>query len=182
METQLPTLSTQRLILRPYSLKDAAGVQRLCGERQIADTTLNIPHPYPDGAAQEWISTHPQQFAKGEGVQWAITLKETRELSGGIGLTIQRAHDRAEVGYWVAAHLWSRGYCTEAARAVVRYGFEVLNLNRIYAHHFTRNPASGRVMQKLGMTYEGRVRQAIKKWGVYEDLDRYAILRSEWNG
>ncbi|HYF51649.1 MAG TPA: GNAT family N-acetyltransferase [Planctomycetota bacterium] len=180
MEPQRPTLTTERLILRPYALEDAADVQRLCGDRRIAETTLNIPHPYPDGAAQEWISTHAKDFAENKGVQWAITLKETGELAGGIGLTIQRTHDRAEVGYWIAAHLWSRAYCTEAAREVVGYGFKTLNLNRIYASHFARNPASGRVMQKLGMSYEGRAREGVKKWDRYEDLERYAILRAEW--
>ncbi len=59
----------------------------------------------------------------------------------------------------------NRGYCTEAAEAVVWYGFEVLGLNRIYACHFKRNPASGRVVRKIGMTHEGCLRQHVKKWG-----------------
>ncbi|MBU2608357.1 MAG: GNAT family N-acetyltransferase, partial [Chloroflexi bacterium] len=62
------------------------------------------------------------------------------------------------------------------------YGFEVLGLNRIHARHFTRNPASGRVMQKIGMTHEGSLRQHIKKWGQLEGLEVCGILRSEYYG
>ena len=76
---------------------------------------------------------------------------------------------------------WKQGYCTEAARAVLRYGFETRGLNRIGARHLARNPASGRVMQKLGMHYEGTRRQHVLKWGVFEDIVLYAILKSEYS-
>ena len=72
---------------------------------------------------------------------------------------------------------WGRGYATEAARAVIEYGFSVLNLHRIYAMHFSRNPASGRVMEKCGMVHEGRFREHVRKWGVFEDVDLRGILR-----
>jgi RimJ/RimL family protein N-acetyltransferase len=75
---------------------------------------------------------------------------------------------------------WNHGYCSEAARALVTYGFEQMGLHRIYAFHFARNPASGRVMQKAGMTCEGTLRQHVKKWERYEDLVAYGILRSEY--
>ena len=75
---------------------------------------------------------------------------------------------------------WEQGYCTEAAEAVLRYGFEVLGLNRIESRHFKRNPASGRVMQKIDMKHEGLLRQAYKKWGKYEDWEIYAILKDEY--
>jgi [ribosomal protein S5]-alanine N-acetyltransferase len=77
---------------------------------------------------------------------------------------------------------WGQGYATEAARAVLRYGFEELKLNRIYAHHMTKNPASGRVLEKIGMQREGCLRQMIRKWGVLEDVVLYAILRQDWTG
>ena len=69
---------------------------------------------------------------------------------------------------------------TEAAGAVIRYAFEVLGLNRVFAGHYKRNPASGRILQKIGMTYEGRLRQHVKKWGEYEDMEYYGILKSEF--
>ena len=87
---------------------------------------------------------------------------------------------RAELGYWIGKPYWGQGYCTEAARATLDFGFEQLGLNRIFAHHFARNPASGRVMQKIGMTREGRLRQHVKKWDAFEDLELYGILKDHW--
>ena len=97
-------------------------------------------------------------------------------------MVIQTADERAELGYWVGKPFWGQGYCTEAAQAVIAYGFQTLGLNRIQAHHFGRNPASGRVMQKLGMRYEGLERQYHKKWGQFEDGLGYAILREDFGG
>ncbi|MCI0867423.1 MAG: GNAT family N-acetyltransferase, partial [Chloroflexi bacterium] len=68
----------------------------------------------------------------------------------------------------------------EAAEAVVAYAFQVLELNRIWAAHFTRNPASGRVLQKIGMTGEGCLKQSIKKWGAYEDIEYYGLLWTDY--
>jgi len=175
-----PTLFTERIILRPYALNDAKELQRLIGDRAIADTTTNIPHPYEDGMAEEWISRRQETFERGVSVQFAITHREQGFFMGGIGLMIDREHERAEVGYWIGEPYWNQGYCTEAARAVLKYGFEVLKLNRIHANHFKRNPASGRVMQKIGMKHEGSLRQHVKRWGQFEDCETCGILRSEY--
>lgn len=175
-----PTLTTERLLLRPFTLADAADVQRLAGDWAVADTTANIPHPYGDGVAEAWISSHAEQFALGTAVVFAITLKSTGELAGAISLfSIRAAFDRGEMDYWVGVPYWNRGFCSEAAKAVIRYAFDDLGLNRVFAEHMTRNPGSGRVMQKAGMTYEGTLRQHVKKWDRYEDLAVYGILRSE---
>ena len=84
---------------------------------------------------------------------------------------------KGKQGYWLGKDYWNKGYATEAVKAVIGYGFEKLRLNRIYAGHFTKNPASGRVMQKTGMTHEGLGREHILHWGVYEDMVECAILR-----
>jgi ribosomal-protein-alanine N-acetyltransferase len=177
---QRPTLETQRLILRPFQLADAPDVQRLAGSRDIASTTLNIPHPYEDGMAEEWISKHQETFEQGRGVTLAITSRSGANLIGAISLMDISPGHRAELGYWIGKPYWNQGFCSEASRAVVGYGFQVLGLNRIHACHLTRNPASGRVMQKLGMQHEGCRRQHVQKWEVFEDLEMYGILRSEW--
>lgn len=179
-EKQQPTIHTERLILRPFILTDAAEVQRLAGDRAIAAVTQAIPHPYEDGMAQDWIKTHPTSFAEGKGVVFAITFSESNMLCGAIGLLINQENNRAELGYWIGKHFWGNGYCTEAALAVIKYGFESLGLHRIHSSHFSSNPASGRVMQKIGMRYEGCLRQHILKWGKFEDTVKYAILKSEW--
>ena len=131
--------------------------------------------------AEAWIGTHQEAFEKGTSVTFAITLRENGALIGTISLAgISREHQHAEIGYWIGVPYWNHGYCTEAARAVVQYGFEVLALERIFGHHFTRNPASGRVMEKLGMTHEGCWRKHVKRWDVFEDLEAWGILKSEW--
>ena len=178
MTTQ-PELRTDRLFLRPFVPADAPTIQRLAGDKDIASTTLNIPHPYEDGMAEEWISMHPQQFQDGEFVNFAIVLQRDGALIGGISLMeINRHHEHAELGYWIGKPYWNNGYCTEAVRAAMRYGFSVLGLNRIHAHHMGHNPASGQVMKKAGMVYEGCQRQHVKKWDVFEDLEMYAILKT----
>jgi RimJ/RimL family protein N-acetyltransferase len=175
-----PTLETERLLLRPFTAHDAADVQRLAGVRAIADTTLNIPHPYKDGVAEDWIATHASSFESGTFANFAITQRDGGDLVGAIGLAIERRFDRAEIGYWIGVPYWRRGYCTEAAGAVVAYGFSTLGLNRIHANHLARNPASGRVMQKLGMMHEGIARGHVLKWGIYEDLVLYGLLKETW--
>lgn len=174
-----PTLRGPRVVLRPFTLSDAADVQRLAGDRDIADTTLNVPHPYPDGGAERWIATSAALYAHGEEARFAITTPH-EGLVGAVGLRIVPAHRHAELGYWIGRGFWGRGYATEAAHLVVGYGFEQRGLHRIVAQHLTRNPASGRVMQKLGMRHEGSLREHIVKWERFEDLEHYGMLSSEY--
>ena len=175
-----PTLQTVRLILRPFNLSDAPEVQRLAGHRDVAAKTLLIPHPYPDGAAEEWIATHPAALERGESMVFAIVLKETGALCGAMGLELKAQHQRAEIGYWIGTEYWGMGICTEAGMAVLKRGFETLGLHRIYAGHFGSNPASGRVLQKLGMKYEGVLRHHYLKWGQFEDAVMYGITVGDW--
>ena len=152
-----PTLETSRLILRPFQLEDAPEVQKLAGAREIASTIENMPHPYKDGMAEKWIRTH-QEFEQGRSLDLAIVLRKTARLCGAIGITVNSNYNNAELGYWIGVAYWGRGYCTEAASRAIACGFESLKLHRIYASHLTRNPASARVMQKIGMIREGCLR------------------------
>lgn len=177
----LPVLSTPRLILRPFRASDAARVSELAGAAGIAETTLNIPHPYRLEMAEPWIATHEEAFRQGRLVVLAITCRESEgALVGTISLSLTPEHDRGELGYWIGESFWGRGYCTEAAREMIRYGFQELGLFRIGSHHMVRNPASGRVMQKIGMRFEGRRRGIYKKRGAYEDCDFYGMLRADF--
>jgi ribosomal-protein-alanine N-acetyltransferase len=173
-------IRTERLTLRPFRYEDARDVQRLAGSKAIADTTARVPHPYEDGMAEDWIKTHKLLFKRQKAVIYAITRTDTGSLVGAIGLELHMANKRAEIGYWIGRRYWNRGYATEAAEALLMYGFTELGLNRIYAHHFRRNPSSGRVMQKIGMKREGLLRKHFKKGKQYEDLVFYGILREEF--
>jgi RimJ/RimL family protein N-acetyltransferase len=121
-----------------------------------------------------------EECRAGNAAAFAITLAGTGEVCGVIGLRVEPEHRRAELGFWLGVPYWGRGYCTEAAQAVVAFGFEVLKLNRIYAGHFKGNTASQRVMLKLGMRHEGCFRQHILKWDRFVDLENYALLASEF--
>jgi RimJ/RimL family protein N-acetyltransferase len=173
-----PSLSTPRLLLRPFSLEDAPALQKLVGDKRIASTTLNIPHPYEDGMAASWIQTHEPKWLDGQLAVFAIT-EPSAGLVGATSLRIEYDHKRAEAGYWIGVPFWGRGYASEALIALIDFGFNQLDLNRIHASHLTRNPASGRVMVKAGMKYEGRRRQHFLKWGQFEDVETYGILRSD---
>ncbi len=176
----IPTIPRKRLSLRPFTGGDVDDIQRLAGEAAIADTTMNIPHPYTVGMAREWISRHAPSFETGEGVTWAVTLKEDRRLVGAISLMGIKEDHQAELGYWIGKPYWNRGYCSEAGGAVLEYAFTELGLVRVHASHLSRNPASGRVMQKLGMTPEGVRKQHAAKGTRLEDLTLYGILKQDW--
>lgn len=176
----LPTIESEKVLLRPFSPGDVAEVTRLASDKEIAKTTSNIPHPYEEKMAKKWIEKHEKEWEKGEALKLAVTRKEDENLVGSISLEIYDQHDMAELGYWIGKEYWSKGYCTEAAAAIIEYGFEVLDLNKIYASYFKDNPGSGKVLKKLGMRKEGCFRQHFKKWGEYKDQVYYGILKDEY--
>ena len=170
------SIQTDRLDLRPLAESDILELVPLIGAREVAETTLRIPYPYEEKHAREFLAS----AAKENELRLIIRTRNGGCLCGGVGLHPDDQHNRAELGYWIGVPFWGNGYATEAARAAVRYGFEKLNFNRIFAAHFAGNDASGKVLRKIGMRYEGRMRQAIVKWGKFVDLERYAILREDF--
>ena len=176
--TTLPTLETARLKLRPYSNADVEELLPLIGAREVAATTLRIPHPYTEKDAREFLA----MMVEGPHRIWlAIALRSDGRQIGGMGLTVDARHQHAELGYWLGVPYWGKGYATEAAREMMRYGFEDLHLHRTFASHFKDNLASGRVLQKLGMRYEGCQREHIQKWEQFIDLELYGMLRQDWD-
>lgn len=181
-----PILKTDRLILRLFTLEDAPDVQRLAGNRDIASNTAAIPHPYENGMAEEWIRTHKAELIEGTAIHFAITLicqdsVQESILIGSISLDIDQTEKIGELGYWVGKPYWNKGYCTEAAKVIVKYGFDVVGLYSIYAFHFGRNPASGRVLKKIGMHFEECFPKAVEKWGVSVDLIKYIMYSKTSN-
>lgn len=169
-------LETARLRLRPYEESDIPDLVALIGVKKVAATTLRIPHPYTEQDARTFLTA----ITGSADIRRAVTLRNGGGLIGGIGLAVEGAYQRAELGYWLGVSYWGRGYATEAAQEMVRFGFEQIGLHRVFASHFAHNPASGRVLRKLGMRYEGCQRGHIVKWGKPIDLELYGILRSEW--
>ena len=175
-----PVIETARLRLRPFVPDDAPALRELAGARAIADTTISVPHPFDDAAAREWITTHTALWPRDAGAGYAITTRADGALVGSIELRdADPEHRQAEVSFWVGMPFWGRGYAHEAVTALVRLAFDTLDLNRLYAHHMVRNPASGRVLEKAGFRREGLLRQRVRKWGVYEDVVLLARLRTD---
>jgi ribosomal-protein-alanine N-acetyltransferase len=177
-----PTLCTARLVLGAFEADDAPELQRLAGAREIADTTVAIPHPYDMDHALAWIGNQRKEAARGRAANFAVRLSAGSPVIGSVGLRdIDAEHLQAELGFWIGKEWWGHGYAREAAAAVIRFGFETLGLNRICAHHMLRNPAAGKVLQHVGMLREGVLRQRVRKWGIHEDVVVYAILRDDHN-
>lgn len=177
-----PILRTPRLLLGSFETDDAPELERLAGAREIADTTLSIPHPYTLDHALAWIGNQRREAVRGRATNFAVRLLPEQSLIGSVGLRdIDREHLQAELGFWIGRERWRHGYASEAAAEVIRFGFEGLGLNRIYAHHMLRNPTSGHVLRHIGMQREGVLRERVRKWGVYEDVVLYAVLREDRN-
>jgi RimJ/RimL family protein N-acetyltransferase len=174
--TATPTLETARLKLRPYCEADIPELLPLIGTREVAATTLRIAHPYTEQDARAFLA-----LAQEPGRIWlAITLRSDGRQIGGVGLRVDEQHQHAELGYWLGVPHWGKGYATEAAREMLRYGFEDLQLHRVFASHFKHNSASGRILQKVGMRREGCQREHLRKWDHFVDSELYGILRHEW--
>lgn len=176
----IPTLKTDRLCLRQFQSSDAPEVQRLAGVKEVAAGTF-LPHPYPNGTAQQWIASQQEEFDADTLVNFAIVLLAHDILIGSIGLAIVAEHQHARMGYWLGMPYWNHGYATEAVQAVLAYGFNQRELHRIYAPHFLSNPASGRVLQKVGMTYEGRMREHDRRFGKFVEVELYGILEQDFH-
>ncbi|MBL8843960.1 MAG: GNAT family N-acetyltransferase [Planctomycetes bacterium] len=174
----LPSLPTRRLLLRPFTAADAPTVQVLASAPEIAATTATIPHPYPDGAAALWIEGHAAAHASGNAAIFAITTPADGVV-GAIELRIAPAMLHAELGYWIGVPHWGRGYATEAAHAVVDHAFGALALKRVFAHHMSSNPASGAVLKKVGMKWEGRLRAHLHRARQFHDVELWGLVDDE---
>ena len=112
---------------------------------------------------------------------WAIELKSTNEAIGAISIVeLDEASEACEVGYCISSRYWNEGFTSEAFKAVIDYLFKEVHINRIAARHDVDNPASGKVMKKCGLTYEGTLRESKKIKDKLATFAVYAILKSQW--
>lgn len=172
-----PLLHSPRLLLRPFALSDAKRVQALAGEKLIAEMTAAMPHPYLDGVAEQWIGSHSRDWSDRTAVNYALILRETQSLIGAISY-VAIAGGTAEIGYWVGLPYWGRGYCTEAAAALIEFGFNTLALSKQLARHVPENAASARVITKSGLRYIGDVTVSLR--GHNRVLKHYELSAQEY--
>jgi len=176
-----PVLITKRLLLRELRLSDAPAVAASAGDHRVAQFLIEVPSPYPVSLARRWITGRIAWWELGRGITLAITSREAPDLLlGSVSLRHHARDRRAELGYWLAAPAWGRGYATEATTAAVDFGFRQLALARIYAQVIVGNAASMRVLDKLGMVKEGTKRRHLRKGRRLHDVVFYGLLREEW--
>lgn len=173
----IPSMTTDRLLLRPFTDDDVDRVTALLQSPEISATTLDIHHPYTREDAALWIGTHTREAEAGKLLTWAICRKDDGLLMGAFGIHLHGVHPRASIGYWLGIPYWNRGYTTEAARAVVAFGFDDLGLQRIEASCLFANTASARVLEKAGLVYEGTLRGYYRKHNRPIDADMYGRVR-----
>lgn len=183
----LSILETQRLLLRPLHPGDTTTLQRLLNDRGLADSMIDIPHPYTRRDAEHLVSWARSPVLRGSNYPFAIVpreaglLQKPDTLCGYINLMVEQAHRRGEIGYWMGQVYRGQGYATEAARRVIRFGFEQSGLNRIYAYCFTTNRGSARVLEHCGMQHEATLRQDVTRSdGTVHDVAVYGLLQSDW--
>lgn len=169
-------LRTQRLILRPLRASDAGPISLYAGDARVARMTTSIPHPYPPGAAELFI----QQAINPDGKDrhWAV---DATPIGGAEFVGVVGFHPGiGEVGYWIGPPFWNTGYVTEAVTAIVAHVFEAGLAESLVEQVFADNPASARVLEKLGFHATGAGESFSVARGEMVETRRFAVTREEW--
>lgn len=175
-------IETDRLLLRPFRVEDAGEMyQNWASDEEVTKFLTWPTHKDPEltkKLLEDWVA----QYENPENYQWAITLKSTGDVCGSFGLmNIDNHNESCEAGYCIGKKWWNQGLMTEALQAVIRFAFTEVGFARFAARHDIHNAASGCVMKKCGMQYEGTLRKVLKNSkGVLVDCRYYAILREEF--
>ncbi|MCT7973164.1 GNAT family N-acetyltransferase [Laspinema olomoucense] len=176
----LPTLESDRLMLRKMSLEDAPDLFEYASDPEVAKYTTWPPHQSLEDS-HIFLNSIVEKYQTQENWDWGIIHKSDCKLIGTCGLVNRvQAHHHAEIGYALARPYWGQGYMPEAVKAVVAFGFQETDLNRIEGRCKLSNHASARVMEKIGMKFEGILRQQMFIKGSFHDMKLYAILREDW--
>ncbi|OCA91005.1 GCN5 family acetyltransferase [Bacillus sp. FJAT-27225] len=177
----LPVLETERLLLRKITPADADDIFAYGSKEEVAAYVTWDTHRTIEDT-QTFIGYVLNQYHNKKVAPWGIELKETGRLIGTIDFVWwQPAHNSAEIGYVIAPQYWGKGICTEAAKVIMQFGFEQMELVRIQARCFAENIGSARVMEKAGMSFEGINRKAMFTKGKHRDLKVYSILQEEFS-
>ena len=176
----IPTLETERLILRAMSSRDSADMFDYSSRGELTKYLLWSPHSTVN-YTREYLSYVEKRYKLGDFYDWAVVEKESGRMIGTCGFTsLDLSNRRGEIGYVLNPDFHRRGYAPEAARAVIKFGFDRLELNRIEARFMEGNKPSLRVAEKLGMTFEGYHRDSMLVKGSYRTIGYCSILREEY--
>jgi [ribosomal protein S5]-alanine N-acetyltransferase len=176
----LPNLETEHFNLRKINENDIAAIFNYGSNPNVSKQVSWETHETVADASV-FVEMILKGYAEGTKVLWGLELKSTGKLVGTIDfVTIQERHRKAEIGYVLSEECWGKGYMTEAARRIIAFGFEELQLERIQARCFVENEGSARVMEKVGMSFEGTMRNAMCAKGKFHDLKMYAIVSGDY--
>jgi ribosomal-protein-alanine N-acetyltransferase len=176
----LPILETERIRLRRLSLDDAADVYEYAQDPEVSRYLTWEPSKSVDDS-RAFLETVVEAYRQGKPADWGIEHKTDGRLIGTCGfIKWDQARNCAEIAYALARPYWNRGIVTEAAKAVTDFGFIRMGIYRLEAFCLPANSASARVMEKLGMRYEGTLRAYFLIKGDYRDMQVYSILKPEW--
>ena len=173
-ERLLVVLETQRLVLRAPQLEDAKAIAALANDRRVAENTARIPHPYRVPDAESWIVASAADL---EGETFLITLANGTVI---VGCGFDMRDGAAEIGYWLGARHWGKGYATEAVRAVIDHTFTNLDCEAIHSSARVTNPASRRVLEKCGFQWTGAGLLRIRAISSSAPIDRFRLDRGLW--
>jgi RimJ/RimL family protein N-acetyltransferase len=177
-ERSIPVLETERLILRAPRLGDAKAVAALADDRRIAENTARIPHPYRKSDADDFILS----ANRGSETTFLVTARNgqrSSQVMGACGFTQIDRHP-PEVGYWLGAKFWGKGYATEAVRAVIDHVFTDLDCEALQAAARVTNPGSRRVLEKCGFQWTGAGLLRIRALASSAPIDRFRLDRGLW--
>ena len=173
-------LETERLVLRRYVAEDALAMFRNWASDPEVTRFLTWPPQASVDVTRQLLQDWEARYAQPDIYHWGLELRQTGELIGDISVVhINETIDEAELGWCMGRAWWGQGLMPEAGRAVLRWLFDGAGFNRVCARHDVENPKSGRVMQKIGMQFEGIQRQAGRNNRGIVDIATYAILRSD---
>lgn len=175
-----PSLHTERLTLRGYRDTDFNQMVDVLNNENITKETANIPYPFTNEDALKRVEFITKGFENKTNYIFVITKNEKDSLIGQIGLHLDVQNNKAEIGYWISEAFWGKGIATESLTALLKFGFEELNLNKIFATHFLDNPSSGKVLIKNGMIKEGLLKDEYKKRDKYCSVNQYRLTKEEY--
>lgn len=177
------SIETERLLLRPVTMEDAPAMYRNWTGNPEVTKYLTWPTHASVEVTEGFVNYLLESYKDPKNYAWGIVPKDESEPIGMISVvSMNEEVDSVQIGYCLGPNWWGQGVMTEALGAVIDFCFDTLGANRVEARHDTNNPASGRVMRKCGMTYEGTLRQADKNNQGICDAAYYSILRSERDG
>ena len=178
--SNMPTLTTERLVLRPMRTSDAYDMYEYACREDVTEFLLWSPHPTV-GYTRDYLAYIESRYATCEFYDWAITLADNKKMIGTVGFTrIDTPHNCAEIGYVLNPEFHHLGLALEAVTKIVSFGFDTLSLHRIEARFMQGNTPSLHLMEKLGMSFEGYRRDSMLVKGSYRTIGTCAILQNEW--